>query len=184
MITIEKTKLNGVKLIKPVHFEDHRGEYLQIYNEKEYKEQLTELTGLDFVEEDISIATKHVIKGIHGDYNTWKLVSCLYGKIYLIVIDYSMGDHGINNKQFGKWQAFTLSDVNKVQILIPPGFGNGHMCMTDKSIYHYKQTSYYNLDGQFTITWNNDRFDFWWPVKNPIVSLRDETGEKSYVGKQ
>lgn len=173
---IEETRLSGVKLIRPTVFEDFRGEYLQIYNDKEYKDNLKELKNLNFVEEDISIATKHVIKGIHGNHSTWKLISCLYGKIYIVVIDYNM-----SSKQFGKWQAFTLSDVNKMQVLVPPGFGNGHMCMSEKSIFHYKQTEYYDLNNQFTIKWNDSRFNVWWPIDNPIVSLRDATGDKSYV---
>jgi dTDP-4-dehydrorhamnose 3,5-epimerase len=42
------------------------------------------------------------------------------------------------------------------------------------TIFHYKQTTYYNPIGQFTYTWNNPRFNIWWPLKNPILSPRDE----------
>jgi dTDP-4-dehydrorhamnose 3,5-epimerase len=185
MITIENTTLSGVKLIKPTCFEDYRGEYLQIYNDKEYKEQLSELTNENFIEDDISVSTKHVLKGIHGDSMTWKLISCLYGKFYLVVIDYRIGDSNntIENNQFGKWQGFTLSDVNKYQVLIPPGFGNGHICLSDKSIFHYKQTNYYNPKNQFTIKWNDSNFNIRWPINNPIISLRDELGDIKHIGK-
>ena len=86
MIEVKETKLKGVLLIKPTFFEDHRGEYLELYNEKLYKSK-----GIDinFIEDDISIATRGVIKGIHGDSFTWKLISCLYGKFYLVVIKLS-----------------------------------------------------------------------------------------------
>ena len=168
---IESAHLNGVKLIKPCSFEDHRGEYLQLYNEEDYKSSIPEIRDVNFVEEDISTATKYVIKGLHGDLKTWKLISCLHGKFYLIVA---------NPKNY-TWESFVLSDVNKYQVLIPPGLGNGHMCMSEKSIYHYKQSEYYNLDRQFTIRWNDKKYKFWWPVKTPILSQRDETGDKSYV---
>ena len=167
MIKICETKLEGVSLIKPTFFEDHRGEYLEIYNEELYK---SKSVNVDFVEDDISIATRYVLKGIHGDPITYKLISCLHGKFYLVVINYDE-----ESKEFGKWQSFVLSDVNKHQVLIPPKFGNGHLCLSEKSIFHYKQSTYYDPSRQFTIKWDDPRFNIWWPTKTPILSQRDES---------
>lgn len=165
---VEKTKLDGVLLIKRVGFEDHRGEYLELYNEKLYREK-----GIDihFVEDDISIATRGVIKGIHGDDCTWKLISCLHGKFYLVVINYDK-----QSKDFGKWEFFVLSETNKHQVLVPPKHGNGHLCLSEKSIFYYKQSSYYDPSSQFTIKWNDPKFNIWWPIKTPMLSQRDEIG--------
>ena len=165
---VEKTKLDGVLLVKLDGFEDHRGEYLELYNENLYKSK-----GIDivFVEDDISIATRGVIKGIHGDDCTWKLISCLHGKFYLVVVNYDK-----QSNDFGKWESFVLSDRNKQQVLVPPKHGNGHLCLSEKSIFHYKQSSYYDSSRQFTIKWNDPKFKIWWPVKEPILSMRDELG--------
>lgn len=167
-MVVEETKLEGVLLIKLDGFEDHRGEYLDLYNEKLYREK-----GIDihFVEDDISIATRGVIKGIHGDDRTWKLISCLHGKFYLVVINYDK-----QSKDFGKWESFVLSETNKHQVLVPPKHGNGHLCLSEKSIFHYKQSAYYDPSRQFTIRWNDSKFNIWWPVKEPILSMRDELG--------
>ncbi len=165
MIEICKTNLGGVLLIKPTFFEDHRGYYLELYNEKLYKSKGVEV---DFVEDDISIATRGVIKGIHGDAVTWKLISCLHGEFQLAVINYNR-----ESKDFGKWQSFVLSDANKHQVLVPPKHGNGHLCLSEKSIFHYKQSAYYDPARQFTIKWNDPRFNIQWPIKNPILSKRD-----------
>ncbi|MCX5699144.1 MAG: dTDP-4-dehydrorhamnose 3,5-epimerase family protein [Candidatus Omnitrophica bacterium] len=165
MIEIERTKLDRVILIKPTFFQDHRGYYLEIYNKALYKEKGIDV---DFVEDDISIATRGVIKGIHGDSLTWKLISCLHGELYLVVINYDK-----DSKDFGKWQSFVLSEANKHQVLVPPKHGNGHLCLTDKSIFHYKQSSYYGSSKQFTIMWNDPRFKIFWPVEDPILSERD-----------
>ncbi|MFH1387076.1 MAG: dTDP-4-dehydrorhamnose 3,5-epimerase family protein [bacterium] len=168
MIEVCKTKLEGVLLIKPTFYEDHRGEYLEIYNEKLYKEKgIT----VDFIEEDVSTASRGVIKGVHGDQITWKLISCLHGKFYLVVVN-----NDETSKEFGKWEAFTLSEVNKYQVLVPPKHGNGHQCLSKKSIFHYKQSSYYDPSRQFTIRWNDPKFNIWWPIKDPILSPRDEAG--------
>jgi dTDP-4-dehydrorhamnose 3,5-epimerase len=79
--------------------------------------------------------------------------------------------------QYRQWEAFTLSDENRLQVLIPPKFGNGHVVLSEVAIFHYKQSSYYNRAGQFTILWNDPDLNLWWPVKNPILSRRDEYGK-------
>ncbi|MHC1729367.1 MAG: dTDP-4-dehydrorhamnose 3,5-epimerase [Syntrophobacteraceae bacterium] len=163
-----KTELEGVLLIKPYIFEDFRGEYVETYNEDEYRKQ-----GINrhFIQDDISVSTRHVLRGIHGDQETWKLVSCMFGKFYFVVVNCIE-----NSPSFRKWQAFTLSDKNRWQVLVPPGYGNGHLVLSDTTIFHYKQTTYYNPKGQFTYTWDDPLLNIWWPVKNPILSQRDESG--------
>ena len=167
---VKKTKLNGVLLIKPpTVFEDFRGTYVEIYNEKLYTEAGIRVK---FVQDDISISTKHVLRGIHGDPETWKLISCLYGKFYLVVVNWDE-----TSPQFGQWEAFVLSDHNRLQVLVPPGFGVGHLVLSELAIFHYKQSTYYNRASQFTLLWNDPKLNIWWPVKNQIVSRRDEGGD-------
>jgi dTDP-4-dehydrorhamnose 3,5-epimerase len=165
---IEKTKLEGVLLIKPAIFEDWRGQYVETYNEEAYnKAGIT----VKFVQDDISVSSRHVLRGIHGDAETWKLVSCHVGKFYLVVVNCDK-----DSKSFGKWQGFTLSEGNRQQVLIPPKHGNGHVVLTDQAMFHYKQNTYYNPKGQFTYKWNDPALNIWWPVKNPLISQRDEVG--------
>jgi dTDP-4-dehydrorhamnose 3,5-epimerase len=166
MIKVEKTNLDKVLLITPDIFEDFRGQYIETYNEDLYKEK-----GIDvkFVQDDIALSSKNVLRGIHGDGETWKLVSCPWGKFYLVVVNCDT-----ESKDFGKWQSFVLSDVNRKQVLIPPKHGNAHLTLSDYAIFHYKQTTYYNPKGQFTYKWNDPRLNIWFPIKNPILSQRDE----------
>lgn len=166
---VERTQLDGVLLIKLDVFEDFRGEYLETYNEQMYHRH-----GIDvkFVQDDISVSSRHVLRGIHGDAETWKLISCLHGAFYLMVVN-----NDRESAQYRKWQAFTLSDSNHHQVLLPPLFGNGHVVLTEKAIFHYKQSTYYNPCGQFTIIWNDPELKMWWPIKAPILSRRDEAGK-------
>ena len=166
-LQVANTSLDGVLLISPsTNFEDFRGTYLEIYNK-----DLFHQAGItcDFLQDDISTSRQHVLRGIHGDQQTWKLVSCLVGSFYLLVVN-----NDPTSPQYRKWEGFTLSEKNAVQILIPPSFGNGHVVMSSQAIFHYKQTTNYDRAGQFTIAWNDPEFDFWWPVKDPIVSRRDQ----------
>lgn len=162
-----ETKLEGVQLIgPPTIFEDFRGSYVETYNEKLYHEAGVTTR---FVQDDISVSSRHVLRGIHGDQNTWKLISCLHGKFYLVVVNWDK-----DSPQFGQWDSFVLSDQNRLQVLVPPKFGNGHLVLSDQAIFHYKQSTYYNRAGQFTLLWNDPKLGIWWPVKHPIVSRRDQ----------
>jgi dTDP-4-dehydrorhamnose 3,5-epimerase len=168
MIEVKKTALDGVLLIKPSVFEDFRGSYIETYNEDLYKSNGVEV---DFIQDDISISSKSVLRGIHGDSETWKLISCLYGSFYFIVVNCNR-----ESQHFGNWQSFTLSDKNNLQVLVPPNHGNAHLVLSESAIFHYKQTSYYNPKGQFTYKWNDPKLNIWWPIADPILSERDQTG--------
>ena len=165
-LEVSKTSLDGVLSILPsTNFEDFRGSYVEIYNEKLFKDAgLTQ----NFIQDDISTSYSNVLRGIHGDSKTWKLVSCLKGSFYLVVVN-----NDSSSAEFGKWEGFTLSDVNRRQILIPPKFGNGHLVLSESAIFHYKQTTDYDREGQFTLMWNDPKLKIWWPTSNPILSRRD-----------
>jgi dTDP-4-dehydrorhamnose 3,5-epimerase len=166
-VIVHKTPLDGVLLIDPpTKFEDFRGEYVEIYNRDLYH-----AAGIDqdFMQDDISISSQHVLRGIHGDQKTHKLVSCLQGKFYLVVVNWDE-----NSPQYRQWTAFTLSDRNRQQVLIPPKFGNGHVVLSEQAMFHYKQTTAYDRASQFTLRWNDPTVNIWWPIKAPILSVRDE----------
>lgn len=167
---IKKTNLEGVlEITPPTFFKDHRGEYIETYNYEIYKNAGLEI---NFIQDDISVSKKNVLRGIHGDQKTWKLVSCLFGSFYLVVVN-----NDSESKQFKTYQHFILDDKSRKQILIPPKFGNGHLVLSETSIFHYKQSTNYDRNGQFTILWNDPNFSIDWPVDNPILSERDAGNE-------
>jgi dTDP-4-dehydrorhamnose 3,5-epimerase len=168
MPTLAKTKLDGLLLIKPEIFEDHRGEYAELYNQEMYTKAGIKAK---FVQDDISVSYKDVLRGIHGDKKTHKLISCLLGRFYLVIVNCDPA-----SPQFRKWESFTLTEKNKHQVLVSPKFGVAHLALTDKIIFHYKQSTYYDPSAQFTYQWNDPKFNIWWPIKNPILSKRDELG--------
>lgn len=167
MLKVTKTTLDGVLLIEPpTNFEDFRGSYVEIYNRDLYHAAgITQ----DFLQDDISTSTQHVLRGIHGDGKTWKLVSCLYGKFYLAVVNWDP-----ESPQFRRWEGFTLSDTNRLSVLIPPKHGNGHVVLSQQAIFHYKQTTQYDRSSQFTLRYDDPSVGIWWPVRAPILSRRDD----------
>ena len=165
-LNVRQTDLDGVLIIEPpTIFEDYRGLYIETYNERLYRD-----AGIDvkFVADDFIISDKHVLRGIHGDDKTWKLVSCLHGRFYIVI---SNCDE--NSPDFGKWVSFTLSETNRKQLLVPPNHGIAHLILSEKVIYHYKQSTYFEEKTEFTYRWNDPRFSILWPIQNPILSKKD-----------
>ena len=123
---------------------------------------------VDFLQDDISVSHKNVLRGIHGDNKTYKLVSCLYGEFQLIVVN-----NNPESKMYKKWKSFHMSFKNREQILIPPKFGNGHLVMSKSCVFSYKLNAYYDRESQFTLSWNDKTVGIWWPINDPILSERD-----------
>jgi len=169
-VKVTETGLPGVKLIELDVFEDHRGTYIESYNRELYHEKGIDV---DFVQDDFSMSRQHVLRGIHGDAETYKLVSCIEGAFRLVVVNCDT-----ESELFGKWVSFDLSEHNAKQVLIPPKHGNAHLVITERAIFHYKQNTYYNPKGQFTYRWDEPKFNIWWPTKNPILSQRDDLGKR------
>jgi len=168
MIKVLKTNLKGVLQIFPDIFGDLRGQFVETYNEELYRKKGI---NVKFVQDDISISRKNVLRGIHVDNKAWKLVSCLFGKLYVVIVNCNE-----KSRDFGKWQGFLLSEEDKSQILIPPKYGCGQLVLSKKAIFSYKQSTYYDPKRQFSYKWNDSRFKIKWPIKNPILSERDKSG--------
>ena len=99
---------------------------------------------------------------------TWKLVSCTLGEFFIAIVNLDK-----SSKNYLKYDTFTLNSSNKVAILVPPLHGIGHCITADMAVYYYKQTSYYEDKDEFVFPWNSDKLNINWPVKNPILSLKD-----------
>ena len=165
-LAIDGTKLSGLSLITPpTLYEDFRGIYIESYNRMIY-----ESSGVDinFLADEFIISDKNVLRGIHGDQATWKLVSCVFGKFYIVIVNCNLDD-----QNFGKWQSFVLSDNNRKQLLVPPKFGIVHLALSKKIVYHYKQSTYYEDKDEFVYKWNDPFFSILWPINDPIVSEKD-----------
>ena len=165
-----KTELDAVKLLTPptLH-EDFRGHYVELYNRKEYAS-----IGIhtDFPQDDMSVSTQNVLRGIHGDGVTTKLISCLVGRIFVVVVDFNP-----NSPQYLKSIAVTLSEHNRLQLLVPPKHGLAHLVMSDWAIFHFKQSAYYDRASQFSLRWNDPVLGIRWPIQSPVLSDRDRDAQ-------
>ena len=149
-------------------FKDHRGYYWSSWKKQHFK-------NINFVHDKFSLSKKNVLRGLHGDTKTWKLVSCPYGKFLLVVVNFNK-----NSKDFLKYHKWVLSQKNGVQILIPPNYANGHLCLSKECLFHYKLSykgSYADTNKQFSLRWNDPKLKIKWKIKKPILSKRDKSSK-------
>ncbi|NQV83743.1 MAG: dTDP-4-dehydrorhamnose 3,5-epimerase family protein [Rhodospirillales bacterium] len=165
-LLVESCRLAGILKITPATiFEDFRGSYVETYNEKLYRD-----AGIDvhFVQDDFSFSSQNVLRGIHGDSGTYKLITCPHGEFYLVVVDCDP-----DSENFGDWVSFILSEKNRHQVLVPPKHGLAHLITSEHAIFSYKQSTYYDRAGQFTYRFDDERFNIDWPISDPVLSERD-----------
>lgn len=144
--------MNARKLYK-----DERGYLSVIHRRKD--------SPIRFVEDRISYSTKGVIRGLHGDDITYKLATCIYGELLLVVYDF----------RTKKKEEIILSAENGKQFLIRPFTLNGHQCLSDEGcVLHYKWSCYYNLESQYAVSYQDPIINAGWYDIPRIISDRDQ----------
>lgn len=146
----------GSKILNPVRFEDLRGEFIETWSAVSFPD-------FSWRRDNVSVSHRRVLRGIHGAHRTTKLVSCLVGNAYVVVVspDRSAVDYLI------------LSDRNRLRLLVPAGCGLAYYALTDV-VYSYKQSTDFGEDEEFTWKWNDPELAINWPDSNPILSERDK----------
>lgn len=168
---ITETFIQGLKVVEPKVFGDHRGWFMETYNEEIFQK-----AGIDirFVQDNQSFsATKGTLRGLHYQLNPkaqTKLVRCTKGAIFDVAVDIRKG-----SPTFGKWFGIELSAENKKQLLIPQGFAHGFMTITDDVEVQYKVDNLYAPDCDRGISWNDPEIGIEWPLEiTPVLSEKDE----------
>lgn len=166
----ESKKISGVYILKPTISEDLRGNIWTSFLKDNVEHLLP--TDLFFKHDKFSISENNVLRGIHGDMKSWKLVSCVYGEVQQVVVDLRE-----DSSTYLKWQDFIINGDNQQSILIPPGLGNAYYVSSERAVYHYKlayEGSYIDADEQFSIKWNDEKINIKWLSNAPILSNRDK----------
>jgi dTDP-4-dehydrorhamnose 3,5-epimerase len=147
-------------------FKDERGQLYTVWNQKD-------LSSISFNHDKVAISNKNVLRGLHTD-KSWKLITCLYGKIQLIVANFDKNsDEYLNHLDI-------ILDANSelsTSILVPPGFLNGHLVLSDFAVFHYKWSydgDYPDVKDQQSANWAEPKIGIKWLIDNPILSERDK----------
>ena len=166
-------EIDDLLLIESRLFEDDRGLFYESFNEEKYTKILG--TEVRFVQDNISISKKNVLRGLHFQkppFAQGKLVTVLKGRVLDVAVDLRR-----NSKTYGKYEIVELSDKNKRQFWIPPGFAHGFCALEDDTLFSYKCSNYYSPEHEETIIWNDRDLAIDWKINNPIISEKDQMGK-------
>ena len=163
---ISSDKIPDVKLIKYKLFADNRGTFSETFRDNQFEE-----FGLPkFIQENVSVSEKSVIRGLHYQLNPMaqaKLVHCLKGAIYDVVVDARR-----NSATFGQWQGFYL-ELGTL-LFVPIGFAHGFQALKDNTIVSYKVSEYYSKEHERGITPFDDELSIGWPDYYSKLSQKDK----------
>ncbi len=166
---VNSNEIEGLVQVRFNNFEDHRGSLWSSYVQKDF----SGIFGSELLlnHDKFALNKKNVLRGIHGDFTSWKYVTVLAGEIFQVFVD-----NRKNSSTYLQYETTNLLPTDYVGYLIPPGVGNGFLALEDNTLYNYKLAyigEYKDHDEQFTLKWNDSKIGIEWPISNPILSERD-----------
>lgn len=168
MLFVE-TKLAGVFVIEPEKLEDERGFFVRTWCAREFQENgIVE----QFVQCNISF-NKYAgtLRGMHyqaSPYGEAKLVYCIAGSLYDVVIDIRP-----ESKTFLQWFSVELTAENGKSIYIPKECAHGFQTLSDNTEVFYQMSEFYRPEYGRGIRWNDSLFNIVWPLEISIISEKD-----------
>lgn len=165
------TPLAGLLVITPKVFGDVRGCFLETFHVQRYRD-----AGIatEFVQDNLSRSCRGTLRGLHYQrrHPQGKLVSVTAGAVFDVAVDLRK-----SSPTFGQWHGVELSEQNRRQMYIPPGFAHGFCVLSEVADFAYKCTDYYRPEDERTLLWNDPAIGVAWPEIEPrILSEKDRRG--------
>lgn len=170
MMECHPLALPEVVLIRPRVFEDARGWFYESFN----AERFAALLGVrsTFVQDNHSRSAKGVLRGLHyqlAPHAQGKLVRVLRGAIFDVAVDIRR-----TSMRFGKWVGVELSENNRCQLWIPPGFAHGFVALSGDTEVLYKTTDFWHPASERSIRWDDPSIGIDWPThETPTLTSKD-----------
>ncbi|WP_240207223.1 dTDP-4-dehydrorhamnose 3,5-epimerase [Vibrio sp. CyArs1] len=165
---IIETSIPDLKIIEPKVFGDERGFFLETFQATRYQEVIG--NDLNFVQDNHSRSSKNVLRGLHFQKTKpqGKLVRVVRGEVFDVAVDIRKG-----SPTYGKWEGVILSEQNKKQFWVPPGFAHGFVVLSGTADFEYKCTDFYDPSDEGSLIWNDPDIGIEWPCDSPILSCKD-----------
>ena len=167
--TFKRLEIPGVVLIEPKVFKDERGFFMETYQMPDF---FAAGIKVNFVQENHSRSGKGVLRGLHYQnppFAQGKLVRAIKGEIFDVAVDIRKG-----SPSWGKWVGVILSEENKYILYVPAGLAHGFYVLSEIAEVIYKTTNVYSAESEAGIIWNDEDLNIEWPVREPILSEKDE----------
>ncbi len=173
-MNIIPTEIPDILLLEPRVFEDARGFFFESFNARVFAEK----TGIatSFVQDNHSQSVQNVVRGLHYQIQQpqGKLMRVVVGEVFDIAVDLRR-----SSPTFGQWVGHILSQENRLQLWIPPGFAHGFATLSTVADVLYKITDYHAPQHERCLAWNDPDLDIRWPLPGePILSAKDQAGTR------
>lgn len=164
------TNIDGLFVIKSSVFTDSRGSFVNLFRSNELPTSLWENHSIEQV--NLSITDKPgTVRGLHyqtAPYGDMKLVRCLQGKVWDVVVDLRR-----DSCSFQEWFAIELSPMEYNSILIPEGLAHGFQVLVPFSHLLYLHTSHWKPSHESGIRFDDPSISIPWPLTPCGLSERD-----------
>ena len=164
------TGIDGLCVIEPTVFGDHRGLFMETYHRQAFCEN-----GIDaaFVQDNQSRSQYGTLRGLHFQktHPQAKLVRVILGAVFDVAVDLRTG-----SQTYGKWFGAVLSAENKKQLFVPRGFAHGFLVLSGEAEFVYKCDDFYHADDEGGLLWNDPEIGVDWPIsdeKRLLLSEKD-----------
>ncbi len=171
-MNVVTTSIPEVIIFEPKVFGDERGFFFESFNAKIF-EQATGLSA-HFVQDNHSKSAKNVLRGLHYQIEQaqGKLVRATQGEVFDVAVDMRA-----SSPTFGQWESTVLSNENKRQMWIPPGFAHGFLVLSETAEFLYKTTDFYAPQHECCLKWDDPTVGIKWPLQaSPLLSAKDNIG--------
>lgn len=170
---ITPAAIPDVLILEPRVFGESRGFFFESFNARDFRLA----TGLDvsFVQDNHSMSARGVLRGLHYQiqHPQGKLVRVTEGEVFDVAVDLRR-----SSPTFGQWVGTTLSEDNRRQLWIPPGFAHGFVVLSERAQFLYKTTDYYAPEHERSLLWNDPAIGIQWPIDfAPQLAAKDAAGK-------
>lgn len=165
--------IEGLCLIESTVHRDTRGYFVETFSQKDmYEEGLF----FSFVQDNQSMSTKGVLRGLHFQkkFPQTKLVRVIKGTVYDVAVDLRLG-----SPTYGKYYGVILTEDNRKQYLIPRGFAHGYLVLSNVAEFCYKCDDFYHPNDEGGIAWNDPEIGIEWP--EVIGTYQDTASAEGYT---
>ncbi len=161
--------LKGAMLIQLEKLEDERGFFARSFCQNEFKEHQL---NTHIAQSNLSFNKKRgTIRGMHyqiSPHEEAKLVSCIRGAIYDVIIDLRP-----DSPTFKKWLGNKMSAHDYEMLYVPEGFAHGFQTLTNNAVVFYQMFEFYHPESSQGVLFDDPAFNITWPLECAVISKKD-----------
>ena len=104
----------------------------------------------------------------HTPFGEVKVVSCLKGAIWDVIVDLRPG-----SPSYRRWQGFEIAAQSRRQLYVPQGFAHGFQSLCDDTEVGYLISTFHEPLAADGVRYDDPAFSIEWPLPVTVISEKD-----------